>query len=322
MALISNKSGSSPSATNVLPGSKNLAYDGIIQMLKATATQNNPKDDFTRPEVIGQGGFGKVFRAHNRKTNEKVAVKTIGLVPENADMKYLLPEIEMLKECSHVNIVEYRSHYVTDHRLWIELELIDGEHLHKLAHRLHLEEKEIAAISQESLQAIEYLHQKKIVHRDIKGNNVMIAQNGAVKLLDFGLAAKEEAVDPETWVGTTHFMAPEIILQEKYGCNVDIWAFGIMVVQMIVGSTPYYMKQGYEAMRLIVKYGKPHIPDEENYSLNLQSFIDNCLQVDRVKRSSAKNLLRHSFLLDAATREEVGALVTCYREKLVSRYRT
>ena len=254
-----------------------------------------------------------MFLAHNRRTNEQVAIKSIELVPENPDMKYLLPEVQALREFHHPNIVGYKNHYVTDQRLWIVMELVGGANLCNLAEGLHLKESEIATISRESLQAVDYLHKKRIVHRDIKGANVAIAKSGAVKLLDFGYAVHEEAIDPQTLVGTAHFMAPEIALKQKYGCSVDIWAFGIMLVQMNVGLPPYYEKEGMAVLALVLKNGKPKILNKESCSLRLLSFIDNCLHIDPTERSSANSLLKHDFLFAATSKEDIGELVIRYR---------
>ncbi|NXH59302.1 PAK3 kinase, partial [Rhabdornis inornatus] len=128
--------------------------------------------------------------------------------------------------------------YLLHKELWLVMEYMDGGSLYDAIRETHMAEAEIAVVSRECLQGLDFLHSKQVIHRDIKSHNILLGLCGSVKLADFGLTAQlttgqRKRISP---VGTTYWMAPEIFTSKPYGPKVDIWSFGIMGIEMAEGA--------------------------------------------------------------------------------------
>ncbi|NXC52013.1 PAK3 kinase, partial [Aleadryas rufinucha] len=130
--------------------------------------------------------------------------------------------------------------YLVDEDLWLVMEYVDGGTLTSVLVRVFIEESVIAAISRECLKALDFLHSKNVIHRDVKSDNILLGMDGSVKLTDFGLCAQ---LTPErrmrcTVLGSTYWVAPEILKRKEYDTQVDIWALGIVAIEMLEGEPP------------------------------------------------------------------------------------
>ena len=164
-----------------------------------------------------------------------------------------------------------------------------------------LDEPQIAYIARECLKAIDYLHEHNIVHRDIKSDNFYMNFNGQIKLVDLGFSVGLTDDDNKrcTIAGTPCWMAPEIIRRLDYDEKVDIWSFGILIIEMIDGEPPYIEHEAMNIMNLILQNGQPIFKNAHNveFSYELLDVLDTCLQVDATKRPNTKQLLQHDFFL-------------------------
>jgi len=164
----------------------------------------------------------------------------------------------------------------------------------------------ISFISKEILEGLKYLHSKAIIHRDIKSDNILLSKNGYVKITDFGFSAqlKESDEKRKTTVGTTYWMAPEVISNEQYSFKIDIWSLGILIIECVEGEPPYMDLPAIKALFIIVSEGRPEFKDPEGMSEDIKDFIDICTKMRAEDRPSASELLEHPFILDNENGED------------------
>jgi len=212
-----------------------------------------------------------------------------------------------MRDCNHRAIVNYIDSYMVDGALWVVMEYVDGCDLTQLVEVCHpMKEDHIAAVTHEILAGLDHLHQKGIIHRDIKSDNVMLSQKGKVKITDFGYGAQltQERTKRQTVVGTPYWMAPEVIQDDcVYNESADIWSTGVMCIEMIDGLPPYM--DGVPPLRALYLIVSQGLPKPRNYaymSEDFKSFLDLCTRVDPTERPSAKELMKHPFITKRANK--------------------
>ncbi|KAJ7211039.1 hypothetical protein B0H12DRAFT_389215 [Mycena haematopus] len=272
----------------------------------AASTANNPKslNDYQLGDSLGKGAFGQVYRALNWATGETVAVKEIQLsnIPKG-ELGEIMSEIDLLKNLNHENIVKYKGFVKTREYLYIILEFCENGSLHNISKRFgKFPESLVAVYISQVLEGLMYLHDQGVIHRDIKGANILTNKDGTVKLADFGVASNTTSVNDGAVVGSPYWMAPEVIEQSGATTASDIWSVGCVVIELLEGHPPYHTLDPMPALFRIVQDDCPPIP--EGASPIVKDFLYHCFQKDCNLRISAKKLLRHPWMV-AARRQMV-----------------
>ncbi|MBN3287611.1 SLK kinase, partial [Polyodon spathula] len=260
----------------------------------------NPETDWDTLGELGDGAFGKVYKS----TGVLVASKVIEVKSEE-ELEDYVTEIDILASCRHSNIVRLFDALLFENRLSILIEFCPGGALDAIMLELErgLSEPQIQVVCKQTLQALEYLHGKKIIHRDLKTGNILLTIEGDVKLADFGVSAKNTSTLQKraTFIGTPYWMAPEVIQCETskdapYSCKADIWSLGITLIEAAEMEPPYH---DLNPMRVLLKISKsepPSLSQPRLWSSDFKDFLRRALEKNVEARGTAGQLLQHSFV--------------------------
>ncbi|XP_045820998.1 mitogen-activated protein kinase kinase kinase 1-like [Trifolium pratense] len=249
--------------------------------------------------ILGKGSFGTVYECFT-DDGFFFAVKEVSLLDDGSQGKQsifqLQQEISLLSRFQHDNIVRYYGSDKTESTLYIFLELVSKGSLASLYQSYHLNDSQVSAYTRQILNGLKYLHERDVVHRDIKCANILVDVNGSVKLADFGLAKATKLNDVKSSKGSPYWMAPEVVnlRNQGYGLAADIWSLGCTVLEMLTRKPPYFDLEGMQAIFRIGRGEPPPIP--EYLSKDARDFILKCLQVNPSKRPTAAQLSDHPFL--------------------------
>ncbi|XP_050282604.1 uncharacterized protein LOC126723302 isoform X6 [Quercus robur] len=251
-------------------------------------------------ELLGSGSFGTVYEGYT-EDGFFFAVKEVSFLDQGSQGKqsvsYLEQEISLLKQFEHENIVQYLGTEKDGSRIYIFLELVTKGSLASLYQKYRLRDSQVSAYTRQILNGLKYLHDKKVIHRDIKCSNILVDASGSVKLADFGSLAKVTKLnDIKSCIGTPFWMAPEVVnlKNRPYGLAADIWSLGCTVLEMLTRQHPYSPLEGVQALFTIGKGKPPLVPD--SLSRDARDFILKCLQVNPNDRPTATQLLDHPFV--------------------------
>ncbi|CAK4257769.1 unnamed protein product [Aphanomyces euteiches] len=255
-------------------------------------------------ERIGEGSFGKVYRGRRKYSGHIVALKFVskrGKTEKN--MWNLRQEISILRRLNHSNIIAMLDSFETEGEFCMVTEYAQGELFQILEDDQQLPEDEIKKIAIQLLQALHYLHTNRIIHRDMKPQNILVGPKQQIKLCDFGFA---RAISADTNVltsikGTPLYMAPELVKEQPYNHTVDLWSLGVILYELAVGRPPFYTDKIVTLIQLIVKENVMYPP---TMSDELKSFLSGLLQKDPTKRMTWPEILAHPFASETAVQQQ------------------
>ncbi|XP_020717402.1 serine/threonine-protein kinase Tao isoform X2 [Ceratitis capitata] len=261
--------------------------------------KHDPEKIFEDLREIGHGSFGAVYYARCNLTKEIVAIKKMSFLGKQSLEKWqdILKEIRFLRQLNHPNTIEYKGCYLRESTAWLVMEYCVGSASDIIeVHKKPLHENEIAAICDGVLNGLSYLHSLGRIHRDIKAGNILLTDNGIVKLADFGSAAIK--CPANSFVGTPYWMAPEVILamdEGQYDGKVDVWSLGITCIELAERKPPYFNMNAMSALYHIAQNDSPNLSKNE-WSDTFCNFVELCLKKIPMERPSSGKLLQHEFL--------------------------
>uniref|UniRef100_G3PQY4 non-specific serine/threonine protein kinase n=1 Tax=Gasterosteus aculeatus aculeatus TaxID=481459 RepID=G3PQY4_GASAC len=279
----------------------------------------DPAGIFELVEVVGNGTYGQVYKGRHVKTGQLAAIKVMDVTEDEEEEIKL--EINMLKKYSHHrNIATYYGAFIKksppghDDQLWLVMEFCGAGSITDLVKNTkgnQLKEDWIAYISREILRGLAHLHAHHVIHRDIKGQNVLLTENAEVKLVDFGVSAQLDRTvgRRNTFIGTPYWMAPEVIACDEnpdatYDYRSDLWSCGITAIEMAEGAPPLCDMHPMRALFLIPRNPPPRLKSKK-WSKKFFSFIEGCLVKNYTQRPPTDQLLKHPFIRDQPNERQV-----------------
>lgn len=283
------------------------------------ANLKDPSGYFELIEVVGNGTYGQVYKGCHTRTGQLAAIKVMKVTEEEEEDIKL--EINVLKMYSHHrNIAAYYGAFIKkspnrkDDQLWLVMEYCGAGSITELIKTVKgnsLSEDWIALISREILQGLSHLHKNKVIHRDIKGQNVLLTSKAEVKLVDFGVSAQLDKTmgRRNTFIGTPYWMAPEVIAcdedhRKTYDYKSDLWSLGITAIEMAEGKPPLCELHPMRALFVIPRDAAPKLKSKK-WTKNFHNFIEVSLMKDHTRRPSTDQLATHPFINEISHEKQI-----------------
>uniref|UniRef100_A0A8C6MJN7 non-specific serine/threonine protein kinase n=1 Tax=Nothobranchius furzeri TaxID=105023 RepID=A0A8C6MJN7_NOTFU len=241
-----------------LPEKKKKQYEHVHRDV-------DPEDIWEIIGELGDGAFGKVYKAQNKQNGTLAAAKVIDTKTEDELEDYMV-EIDILASCNHHHIVKLLDAFFFQGKLWILIEFCAGGAVDAIMLELErpLTEPQIRVVCRQTLEALIYLHENKVIHRDLKAGNILLSLDGDVKLADFGVSAKNtnSLQRRHSFIGTPYWMAPEVVMCETskdrpYDYKADIWSLGVTLIELAQIEPPNHEMN---PMRVLLKIAKSEPP--------------------------------------------------------------
>lgn len=276
-------------------------------------SKGDPDKIFTELREIGRGSFGAVYYARDEISKESVAIKKMSfsgfLFKESAEKwQDITRELIVLSNLNHRNTIQFKGCYLKDNTAWLVMEYCLGSASDIVeVHKKPLREVEISAICTDALSGLEYLHSFKYIHRDVKAGNILLTENGTVKLADFGSATMDSPAN--SFVGSPYWIAPELILameEGTYDVKVDIWSLGITCIELAERKPPYFNMNAMSALYHIAQNEPPMLNRATGqWSERFHTFLSSLLRKDPNERAHASDLLKMPFITSNKNHQSV-----------------
>ena len=287
------------------------------ELFKNIKRDVDPKNLWDILSEIGDGAFGKVYKAERKEKPIFAALKHVEIKSEE-DIEDFSVEIDILAECKHKNVVSLYEAFFYDSKLWMFIEYCGGGALDSIMVELEkpLQEKQIRYVCHEMCEGLEFLHDHKVIHRDLKAGNVLLTSEGHVKLADFGVSALNTRTSQrrDSFIGTPYWMAPEVIMCETlkdspYNYRADIWSLGVTMIEFAQIEPPNHDMHPMRVLIKIQKSDPPTLNAPSRWSKSFNEFIKICLSKDPEQRPTAGELLQHRFIKDYTDKSDILNLV-------------
>ncbi|XP_076921931.1 serine/threonine-protein kinase BLUS1-like, partial [Bidens hawaiensis] len=289
-------------------------------------------EDYKLYEEVGEGVSASVYRALCIPLNTIVAIKVLDLEKCNNDLDGIRREVQTMSLINHPNLLRSYCSFTTGHNLWVVMPFMAGGsclHIMKTSFPEGFEEPVIATVLREVLKALVYLHAHGHIHRDVKAGNILVDNNGSIKLADFGVSAfmfdtGDRQRSRNTFVGTPCWMAPEVMQQlHGYDFKADIWSFGITALELAHGHAPFSKYPPMKVLLMTLQNAPPGLDYERDkkFSKAFKDLVAACLVKDPKKRPSSDKLLKHPFFKHARTTDYLQRTVLDGLPPLGDRFR-
>ncbi|XP_034536971.1 STE20-like serine/threonine-protein kinase isoform X2 [Notolabrus celidotus] len=264
----------------------------------------NPEEIWDIIGELGDGAFGKVFKAQNKQNGTLAAAKVIDTKTEDELEDYMV-EIDILASCNHHHIVKLLDAFYFEGKLWILIEFCAGGAVDAIMLELErpLTEPQIRVVCRQTLEALIYLHENKVIHRDLKAGNILLSLDGEVKLADFGVSAKNTKTlqRRDSFIGTPYWMAPEVVMCETskdrpYDYKADIWSLGVTLIELAQIEPPNHEMNPMRVLLKIAKSEPPTLMHPSRWSPEFNDFLRKSLDKNVDHRWNSVQLLQHPFV--------------------------
>ncbi|XP_041645052.1 STE20-like serine/threonine-protein kinase isoform X2 [Cheilinus undulatus] len=277
----------------------------------------NPEEIWDIIGELGDGAFGKVFKAQNKQNGTLAAAKVIDTKSEDELEDYMV-EIDILASCNHHHIVKLLDAFYFEGKLWILIEFCAGGAVDAIMLELErpLTEPQIRVVCRQTLEALCYLHENKVIHRDLKAGNILLSLDGEVKLADFGVSAKNTKTlqRRDSFIGTPYWMAPEVVMCETskdrpYDYKADIWSLGVTLIELAQIEPPNHEMNPMRVLLKIAKSEPPTLMHPSRWSPEFNDFLRKALDKNVDNRWSSVQLLQHPFVTSVTDSRPLRELI-------------